>query len=169
MRKIRKILKKIKTLFWTSLAKRKLGKGNFGRALKVNGKSTFNNRVQLGDNCNFNGIVVYGRGTVTIGNNFHSGKEIMLITSNHNYEGDAIPYDSTHILKTITIEDNVWLGHRVIILGGVVIGEGAIVGAGAVVTKDVPPFAIVGGNPAKVLKYRDETHYNELKNKRLFH
>ncbi|MBR6030660.1 MAG: CatB-related O-acetyltransferase [Bacteroidaceae bacterium] len=56
--------------------------------------------------------------------------------------------------KPITIGNGVWIGMRCLILDGVTIGDGAIVAAGAVVTKDVPPFAVVGGVPAKVLKYR---------------
>lgn len=54
----------------------------------------------------------------------------------------------------IIIDDDVWIGHSAIILSGVHIGQGAIIAAGAVVTKDVPPYAIVGGVPAKVIKYR---------------
>jgi serine acetyltransferase len=54
----------------------------------------------------------------------------------------------------IIIKDDVWIGANAIILSGVTIGQGALIGAGAVVTKDVPPYAIVGGNPAKVIKYR---------------
>lgn len=54
----------------------------------------------------------------------------------------------------IIIEDEVWIGIGVIILSGVKIGKGAIVGAGAVVTKDIPPYAIVAGNPAKIMKFR---------------
>ena len=57
----------------------------------------------------------------------------------------------------IIIEDEVWIGTNAIILSGVVIGKGAIVGAGAVVTKDVPPYAIVCGNPARIVKYRYST------------
>lgn len=169
MQKLIKIRNKIKAFFWTSYAKFQIGKGNYGSSLSVNGKCSFNHRVKLGNNCNFNGLIIHGVGSVTIGDNFHSGKDILFITTNHNYEGDAIPYDRTHIIKSITIEDNVWVGHRAVILGNVKIGEGAIIGACAVVTKDVPKFAIVGGNPAHVIKYRDETHYMLLKNQGKFH
>jgi len=54
----------------------------------------------------------------------------------------------------IIVEDDVWIGTRAMILSGVRIGQGAIIAAGAVVTKDVPPYSIVGGNPAKIIKYR---------------
>ena len=56
--------------------------------------------------------------------------------------------------KDIVVEDDVWIGTRAIILKGVTIHKGAIVGAGAVVTKDVPPYSIVAGNPAKIVKMR---------------
>ena len=169
MRKLIKIRNKIKTVCWTTLAKLQIGKGYYGHSLSVNAKCSFNHRVRLGNNCNFNGLIIHGGGTVTIGDNFHSGRDVLLITSNHNYEGTAIPYDRTQIVKSITIEDNVWVGHRAVILGNVTIGEGAIIGACAVVTKDVPKCAIVGGNPANVIKYRDEAHYELLKKERKFH
>lgn len=99
-----------------------------------------------------------------IGNNFHSGTECMIITSNHNYaNGEAIPYDNTYIHKKVVIEDNVWFGNRVLVTGNITIGEGAIVAAGSVVCKNIPPLAVVGGNPAMIIKYRDKSHYNRLK------
>lgn len=94
----------------------------------------------------------------------------MIIPRYHNYDkGDKIPYDDTHIHKEVTIQDNVWIGDKVIILGGVTIGEGAIVQAGSCVVSDVPKYAIVGGHPAKVFKYRNTEHYIRLKEKRAFH
>lgn len=93
----------------------------------------------------------------------------MFINSYHKYDGgNAIPYDTHEIIdKDIIIEDNVWIGDRVIILCGVTIGEGAIIQAGAVVVSDIPKFAIAGGNPARVFKYRDVEHYKKLKRKKI--
>ena len=155
-------------LFYSEQA-RKIAK-TCGKDLKVNYKSIFMGEIHFKDNCNFNGMSVYGDGKVTFGNNFHSGIECMIITQNHNYDnGQAIPYDSTYILKEVIIEDNVWMGNRVIIVGNIKIGEGAIIAAGSVVTKDVPPYAIVGGNPAKLIKYRNIRHYQKLLLERKFH
>lgn len=128
------------------------------------------NQTYLGKNCNFNGFVVQGGGKLIIGDNFHSGQEILVITQNHNYDkGKALPYNSNYIYKDVIIEDNVWVGSRVIILGGVRIGEGAIIQAGSVVTEDIPKCAIAGGHPAKIIKYRDIDHYETLKKGRKFH
>lgn len=141
-----------------------------GENLRVNGPCIFQGHIKLGNNCNFNGMKILGDGSVTIGDNFHSGVECMIITQNHNYDkGDAIPYDSTYVKKNIVIGDNVWLSNRVSIVGNVTIGEGAIIALGAVVSKDVPPLAIVGGNPAKIIKFRDKDHYYSLKETKKFH
>ena len=74
-----------------------------------------------------------------------------------------MPYDHIYIVKDVTIGENVWIGADVSIMPGATIGEGAVVAACSCVTKDVPPMAVVGGNPAKVIKYRDEEKYNVLK------
>ena len=154
--------------YQTNLARR-LSK-SCGKGLKVNHPSRFTRHCQFGDNCNFNGMTVRGGGTVVFGNNFHSGEDCRIITQNHNYDcGDAIPYDSTYVRKTIVIGDNVWFGDSVLVVGNVTIGEGAILAAGAVVSKDVPACAIVAGNPARVVKYRDRAHYDKLKAEGKFH
>lgn len=141
-----------------------------GQGLRVNNKSQINNHTYIGNNVHFNGMKIVGKGKVTIGDNFHSGEECLMITDSHNYDtGKAIPYDNTYIIKDIIIEDNVWLGTRVIILGGVTIGEGAIIQAGSVVVSDVPKGAIFGGHPAKLIKYRDLDHYERLKKEKKFH
>ena len=136
----------------------------------VNGPTSLSRQTVLGRNTHFNGLVIAGGGRVIIGDNFHSGVECRFITQNHNFDsGDAIPYDDTYVLRDITIGDNVWIGDRVIVLGGVEIGEGAIIQAGSVVVADVPRCAIAGGHPAKVFKYRDGDHYDRLKTAGKFH
>ena len=141
-----------------------------GSNFKVNGESYVTPNTILGNNVNFNGMKIQGSGKVIIGDNFHSGIECMIITSIHNYDGgNAVPYDDTIISKDVVIEDNVWLGNRVIILPGVRIGEGAIIQAGSVVVRDVEKYAIAGGHPAKVFKYRDIEHYETLKSEGKFH
>lgn len=138
-------------------------------AITVNGLTYVNSKTVLGHNIHFNGMKILGNGKVIIGDNFHSGMDCVMITQVHNYKGDKLPYDETTILKEIFIEDNVWLGHGVIILGGVTIGEGAIIQAGSVVVKDIPKYGIAGGNPAAVFKYRDKEHYLNLKKQGKFH
>jgi len=138
---------------------------SYSSPLKVNGLTIVTKNTELGKNVNFNGLVIRGNGKVVIGNNFHSGIGCVIITQSHKYDdGDAIPYDShEYIIKDVIIKDNVWIGERVIILGGVTIGEGAIIQAGSVVVKSIPDFAIAGGHPAQVFKYRNIQHYIKLK------
>ena len=152
----------IKKRVRTEYVKRNCG-GYQGRVL-VNGPTKLTKNTFLGSNVHFNGLVVNGGGRVTIGDNFHSGPDCLFICQNHNFDsGTAIPYDDTYTYKDIEIEDNVWLGSRVIVLGGVKIGEGAIIQAGSCVVGDVPPYAIAGGHPAKVFSQRNIEHYERLK------
>lgn len=138
--------------------------GSVAGPLRVNGWSSVSAQTHLGRNVHFNGLIVSGSGAVTIGDNFHSGPGCLFITQFHNYDaGTALPYDETVILKPIVIGDNVWLGSRVIILGGVTIGEGAVIQAGSCVVTDIPRCAIAGGHPAKVFRSRDIEHYERLK------
>ena len=160
------IIKKIRTGFYTNLCKKTAKQ--YGKGLHINHWSKFTSKTHIGDNCHFNGMKVTGNGIVTIGNNFHSGGGILILTSNHNYEGKSIPYDDTTIDGDVVIEDNVWLGQNVTILQGVKIGEGAIIQAGSVVVSDIPACSIAGGHPAKVFKMRNEQHYYELKSENNF-
>lgn len=103
-------------------------------------------------------------GGVTIGEYFHTGRGLTIFSSNHKYDNEeSIPYANESINKPVVIKDFVWLGSNVTIVPGVTIGEGAVVGAGAVVTKDVPDYAVVGGNPAKIIKYRNIDQFKKLK------
>lgn len=165
---IEQIVTKVKRWYWSNKIMRRAA--SCKSRPYIGTKCIFMGEYHLGHNCNFNGMSIIGGGKIYIGDNFHSGTECMIITQNHNYDsGTAIPYDDTFVYKTVIIGDNVWFGNRVIVTGNVTIGEGAIIAAGSVVVKDVPPCAIVGGNPAKVIKYRDVEHYYKLKNEGKFH
>lgn len=139
------------------------------KSVRANENSSVTKKTMLGNNVNFNGIKISGGGRVSIGDNFHSGSECMIITQNHNYESTKIPYDSSVICKDVVIEDNVWLGNRVMILPGVRVGEGAIIQAGSVVVKDIPRCAIAGGSPARAFSERNIEYYEQLKSQKRFH
>ncbi|NQX32732.1 acyltransferase [Pedobacter boryungensis] len=103
-------------------------------------------------------------GGVTIKKGTIIGPDLRLYTANHKFKGaKSIPYDENYERKAVAIGENVWIGGGVIILPGVSIEDGVVVGAGSVVTKPIPKMAIVGGNPAKIIGYRNEGDYEKLK------
>ena len=156
------IIRRIRTKIFTLLCKGSAKQ--VGNGVHINHKCKFSRNTIIGNNCHFNGMRISGHGCVIIGDNFHSGENIRILTTYHNFDrGEAIPYDNTSYSKDVVIEDNVWLGESVMILGGVTIGEGAVIQARSVVCKDVPPLAIAGGHPAVPFKYRDKEHYDRLK------
>jgi len=165
-RTINHVFNTMSTWYWTWRAC--IAVASYQTKPHVNFKSTFSNNTHLGKNTHFNGMNISGQGEVKFGDNFHSGRNCKIITSFHNYYGKKIPYDETSIHRNVVIEDNVWLGDDIIILGGVTIGEGAIIQAGSVVVKSVPKLAIAGGHPAVPFKYRDEEHYYKLKEAKQF-
>ena len=115
------------------------------------------------------GLKIQGSGKCIINQHVHIGNDCLILTENHNYDnGKAIPYDESFIPKDVLIDEFVWIGSRVIILPGSKIGEGAIIQAGAVVHGEIPPYAIAGGNPAKVFRYRDIEHFKTLKEKKRY-
>jgi acetyltransferase-like isoleucine patch superfamily enzyme len=95
-------------------------------------------------------------GPVTIGNKVNIGQNVLISGLNHTYEDvtKAIA-DQGVSTAAVTIADDVWIGGNVVILAGISIGEHAVIGAGSVVTKDVPPYSVVVGNPAKIVKKYD--------------
>lgn len=108
--------------------------------------------VHIGDDSHITAIH-----SVIIGKNVLTGKRILITDNSHgDASGDMLdtpPNERAAVSKgPVIIGDNVWIGEKATILPGVTIGEGAIVGANAVVTKDVPPYTLVAGNPAKIIK-----------------
>ncbi len=126
-----------------------------GKNVNIERGAVFSSHISIGDNSGI-GINASLTGSVVIGNNVMMGPNCTMYSRNHAFERLDIPMCKQGYKpeKTIVIGDDVWIGGHVIILPGVHIGSGAIVGAGAVVTKDVPKYAIVGGNPARVIKNR---------------
>jgi len=92
------------------------------------------------------------RGGITIGANVSISPECYLISASHDPHSSSFAGSSKPM--AVTIHDYAWLGVRALVLPGVTIGRGAVVGAGAVVSRDVPPMAIVAGNPARVIGQR---------------
>jgi acetyltransferase-like isoleucine patch superfamily enzyme len=128
------------------------------------------NRVYIGPYSNFIALL----SNITIGNDVIIAPEVMIITGNHRYDWvGRTMYSITNAEKNIDddlpviIEDDVWIGARSIILKGVTIGEGSIVGAGSIVTKNVPPFSIAAGNPARVIKKRFQSEEDIANHKRI--
>lgn len=101
------------------------------------------------------GVNCMVHGPLEIGDKVMMGPDVVILTHTHNIDRTDIPMgDQGSRVAKVTIGNDVWIGMRSIIMPGVTIGNGAVIGAGAVVTKDVPDYAIVGGVPAKVIKYR---------------
>lgn len=103
-------------------------------------------------------------GGVIIGKYFHTGRGLTIFSTNHNYNSEfSIPYDSVDVIAPVEIKDFVWCGANVTIVPGVTIGEGVVIGSGTVVTKDVPDYAVIGGNPHRIIKYRNIETFKDLK------
>ena len=113
--------------------------------------------LKIGDNfsMNTNSCLVANGGRIYIGDNVLIAQNVVVRAANHNHDSVVIPIKNQgHKYGTIHIEDGVWIGANSVILSNVTIGKHSIVAAGAVVTKDVMPFTIVGGVPAKIIQHR---------------
>jgi len=101
---------------------------------------------------------------IMIGNNVSIAGEVRIFTMEHDIDSP----DFEPVGSPVTIDDYVVIGTRVTILPGVHVGKGAVIASGAVVTKDVPPYAVVGGVPATIIKSRNQNLRYTLKFARLF-
>ncbi|MBR8835804.1 MAG: acyltransferase [Stigonema ocellatum SAG 48.90 = DSM 106950] len=99
--------------------------------------------------------VIYGHGGVRIGKSSLIATHCRIVSSNHTIpDKNSCIRSEPDILLPVAIGEDVWLGAGVTILGGVTVGDGCVVGAGAVVTKDLPPYSVAVGVPAKVVRTR---------------
>lgn len=103
----------------------------------------------IGEDCRLHG-------EIEIGNYVMMGPEVMIWTRNHNTDRVDVPMcqQGSGEIKKVVIGNDVWIGARVIILPGINIGSGSVVAAGSVVTKNVPEYSVVAGNPAQVVRQR---------------
>lgn len=124
----------------------RIGKGTYGKICVYNCTTT--SRLEIGNYCSIADDVAFLLSVE------HPLNHVSTFPFKTMYGKDG--YVDATSKGDIVIDDDVWIGFRSIIMSGVHIGQGAVVAAGAVVTKDVPPYAIVGGVPAKILKYRFE-------------
>ena len=122
-----------------------------GQYVQMAGARSSGRKVSIGKGTIINhGCLLYTTGGLVIGEGVSISAGAWLVTGSHDIDDPLFPA----FFKPILIGNYVWIGMRATILAGVTIGEGAVVMAGAVVTRDVPPYAIVGGVPAKVIKQR---------------
>lgn len=145
---------------WCKLVRARLCRGMFdscGANINIEHKANFGNGtgISVGNNSGL-GVRCFVRGPLVIGDDVMMGPEVMILTGSHRFDRTDITMIMQGMLprRKVCIGNDVWIGARVIILPGVTIGNGVIIGAGAVVTSDVPDYAIVGGVPAKVIRYR---------------
>ena len=146
-----KLYKKIRSIFGKMIVS-KCGKNvNFGR------KAKFSHNITLGNNSGI-GNKSFLQGTISIGDNVMMADEVKIFTINHTTSRIDVPMceQGTQEERPVTIGSDVWIGSNVIILPGVKVGNGVIIGAGAVVRKDIPDYAVVIGNPAEIIRFRNE-------------
>lgn len=127
--------------------------------------SKISSPVQIGDGTRINGrITIKGAGKITLGKYCAIGADVKIISSNHNPSDVNLQYwlskqigiQIKPVNAAVSVGHNVWIGDSVLILPGVSIGNGAILAAGSVITKDVEPYSIVAGVPAKHIRFRLE-------------
>ncbi len=115
-----------------------------------------NGSIKIGDGVNFNSSVMVNAaddGQIAIGKNASFGPNVVIRASDHKYQKMGVPIkEQGHTGGKITIGEDVWVGSNCVILPNVTIGDGAVIGAGAVVNRDIPPYALACGVPAKVVK-----------------
>lgn len=138
-----------------------------GKKISIERGSTFGSGLRIGDGSRI-GYFAEVYGDVSIGKECLIGPQAVFHTSGHGTARLDIPMkrQESTTSRPIVVGDDCWIGQRAIILPGVTIGSHSIVGAGAVVTKSVPPYSVVVGNPARVVKSRldgvDEATRREL-------
>lgn len=128
---------------------------SFGKNINIEKGAVFGPDLEIGDNSGV-GINCELYGPVIIGENVMMGPEVVVYTGGHRHSRTDIPMIEQGMteIQAVVIGNDVWIGRRAMIMPGVKIGNGCVIGAGAVITKDIPPYSVAGGVPAKVIKSR---------------
>lgn len=122
-------------------------------------------KISMGDNVHIGpGAMLDGAGGISLGEGTILAPAVKVLSRNHNFNEDiqALPFDNVVLVAPVGIGRYVWIGTQAVVLPGVTIGDGAVIGAGAVVSKDVPSCAVVVGNPARVVRFRDRERFEAL-------
>ncbi len=117
-------------------------------------------RIRLGDRAYVgHDSILYGAGNLDIGNDVLIGPGVILTSQGHGFEIPGLTIrEHPLLLAEVAIGDDVWIGAGAIVLPGVTVGKGAVVAAGAVVSRDVAPYQVVGGLPARPMRERPHPH-----------
>lgn len=152
-----------RTWLWTVLLK-KFGKDtliDYGCFIRYPWTVEIGSYSAINHGCRIYGAFAVPGITIRIGSHCALGPNVQIYAAGHDYRTLYLH----HVASSVAVDDFVWIGAGSIILPGVHIGEGAIVAAGAVVTKDVPPYTVVGGVPAKTLSFREMSAESDVVDK----
>lgn len=128
---------------------------NAGKKIRVKRNADISMFIEIGDFSELGTNCIIQSNTI-IGRNVIMGPDVKIYTKNHRFESLDIPIQyQGHTEEKVVIGNDVWIGANTVILPGVTVEDHVIIAAGSVVTKDVPCYAVVGGIPAKVIKYRN--------------
>ncbi len=129
---------------------------NAGKNINIERKANFGTGkgISIGDNSGI-GVNASIRGPLIIGKDVMMGPDVIILTTSHITTDTDKPMRLQKGVKTkVIIGDDVWIGTRSILMPGIKVGNGVIIGAGSIVTKDIPDYAVVGGSPARIIKFR---------------
>jgi acetyltransferase-like isoleucine patch superfamily enzyme len=145
--------------FYAQVHVSEIGKVHMGKGSSIAPTATlrFGEHITIGSNTHVNhmcDIWASHEGNIRIGNDVLFGPKVHINSANHNFKKGQLIREQYGEHADVEIGNDVWLGAHVVVLPGVKIGEGSVVGAGSIITKDIPPYSVAVGSPAKVIKKR---------------
>lgn len=146
-----------KPVHWIKRGLLRMALAKCGKGLNVGFACSVSPRVMIGDYSSLGNRCVI-QGGVSIGSHVMMGPDVKIYTRNHNLADVSLPMRvQGDTFAPVVIGDDVWIACNVVILPGVTVGAHAVIGASAVVVKDVPEYAVVVGNPARIVKFRNRS------------